>query len=263
MPESRMDKDKKSTADVFARYQKSATGNMRYVLAQKNMLKLHDLEHPLRILDAAGGNGINTHWLLRQGHSVTLLDSDPEMLEQAQQLLVGQDFENRCRLVHGTIESLTELFPTGTFDLVVCHHVLEYVSNPLQVLTGLSQVTAPSGELSLITLNPVSEVIRAIVFRHDALDACAKLTDLRYDAQWFGAASLYPLEQILDWGEQSGWKLVEFRGIRVLADYIPEAEYTEDKEKQVTRLEEQVAEQEPYRRAGRYLQFCFKKTAVQ
>jgi len=82
---------------------------------------------------------------------------------------------------------------------------------------------------------------------------------LSYDAKWFGQATLYSLDQIQGWAKDTSWTVVDFRGIRVLADYIPESEYDDAKEQEALRLEEELACLEPYRRIGRYLQFCFKK----
>jgi S-adenosylmethionine-dependent methyltransferase len=254
-----MEREVETTAEIFARYQRSAAGRLRYELARQNLENLHDLSRPLRVLDAAGGNGMNTESLLRQGHTVTLFDSDPEMLQQAHQRLAELNLLERCQLVQGTLEGITELLPAEQFDLILCHHVLEYTDDSLHILKALGELATPAGELSLITLNPVSEVIRAIIFRRDLALARSKLTDLSYDARWFGQATLYPLEQITAWAEQSGWSLRDFRAIRVLADYIPEEELTEDREQELIRLEKELADLEPYRRFGRYIQFCFKR----
>jgi S-adenosylmethionine-dependent methyltransferase len=251
-----------STAEIFARYQQTPTGQMRMVQAQENLAHLHDLSRPLRILDAGGGNGLNSDWLLQRGHAVTLLDPDPEMIEQARRRLERTDTSQHCQLVLGTVEQITEIFADDRFDLIICHHVLEYVRDPLQVMTDLREVAALDGELSLITLNPVSEVLRAIVFRKDGKLALSKLTDLTYDAKWFGAARLYPLNQVLDWSVRAGWDAQDFRAIRVLADYIPDDEYSDAKIREVTALEEQLSGQEPYRRMGRYLQCCFKRRTL-
>jgi S-adenosylmethionine-dependent methyltransferase len=255
-----MERKVETTAEMFARYQQSTASRLRYELAQHNLEELHDLSRPLRVLDAAAGNGMNTEFLSRQGHTVTLLDSDPEMLQQARHRLTELNLIERCQLVEGTLERTAELLPAKQFDLILCHHALEYTDASLHIFKGFQQVAAPAGELSLITLNPVSEVLRAIVFHRDPALARSKLTDLSYDAKWFGQATLYPLEQITDWAEQSGWSLRDFRAIRVLADYIPEEELTEVRERELTRLEKELASLEPYRRFGRYMQFCFKKT---
>jgi S-adenosylmethionine-dependent methyltransferase len=251
----------KTTANVFVDYQKSIASRLRYGLAQYNLQHCHDLSRPLRVLDAAGGNGLNAEFFLRRGHSATLYDYDPEMLREAHQRLAGLDLLERCQLVEGKLEQVADRLPAAHFDLVLCHHVLEYTSDWLHALKGLAAVTAPAGELSLITLNPVSEVIRGIVFHRDAVLAASRLTDLRYDAKWFGQARMVPLEQTTAWAEQAGWSLRDFRAIRVLADYLPE-EHAAAQEGEVVRLEQELAGLEPYRRFGRYLQFCFQKVAA-
>jgi S-adenosylmethionine-dependent methyltransferase len=257
-----MEKEVETTAQIFARYQQSAAGRLRYELAQQNLAKLHDLSRPLRVLDAAGGNGINTEFLLRQGHTVTLLDSDSEMLQKAHQWLAELNLLERFQVMEGTLERIADLLPSEQFDLILCHHALEYTDDSLHILKALQAVAAPAGELSLITLNPVSEVIRAIIFHQDPALARSKLTDLSYDAKWFGQATLYPLEQITTWAEESGWSLRDFRAIRVLADYIPEAELTSAREQELVCLEKELAGLEPYRRVGRYLQFSFQKRTL-
>src|SRR5258706_15923839 len=92
-----------ATATIFSRYQKSPTGRLRYVLAQDNLTRLHRLDSPLTVLDAAGGNGINGEWLLGRGHSVTVLDHDAEMLSQARGRLDSRGLSGRCTFAQGAI----------------------------------------------------------------------------------------------------------------------------------------------------------------
>lgn len=257
-----MQQQSQTTAAVFAGYQKSVTGRMRYVLAQHNIMRLHSLDRSLNVLDAAGGNGVNTHWLASQGHFVTLLDSDPGMLKQAGQQLRKANLLDRCVIVEGTLENAPDLLPASHFDLVLCHHVIEYLENPSKLFTAMHQVSTHTGELSLITLNPVSETFRAIVFRRDPKLARSKLVDQSYDAKWFGQATLYSYDQLVSCGEEAGWRLADFRGMRVLADYIPDAEYDEVKEQEAILLEQELSGLEPYRRIGRYFQFCFRKQSL-
>ncbi len=70
---------------------------------------------------------------------------------------------------------------------------------------------------------------------------------------------LYSLDQITGWAREVGWSGLDFRGIRILADYVPDAEYDEAKTLEAIQLEAELGGIEPYRRIGRYLQFCFKK----
>lgn len=248
-----------STASALADYQRTVAGRLRYMLAQQNIQKMHSLSRPLRVLDAAGGNGVNTEHYLREGHSATLFDSDPAMLEQARRRLGG--LLEKCQIVEGRLEEIVDLIPARQFDLILFHHVLEYLQDGLRIFKALHKLASPAGELSLITLNPVSEVIRAVIFRQDPALAHSKLTDSNYDARWFGQASLYSLEQVVAGAEDAGWRLRDFRAIRVFSDYLPEQEVTGDRERELFNLEEKLAGLEPYRRIGRYTQFCFEKRA--
>jgi S-adenosylmethionine-dependent methyltransferase len=246
-----------TTAERFERYHTTPASRLRYDQAQHNLDAIHDLgSGALTILDAAGGNGLNAEYFLEQGHQVTLLDSDPEMLEQAKARLGGLGLMERCSLVEGTLEQVDDLVPAGRFDLILCHHVIEYTSETPRIFEGFGRVATHSGQLSLITLNPVSEVIRCMVFRADPALARTKLTDLSYDAKWFGQAQLYSFDQIVGWASDAGWELRDFRAIRVLADYLAE-EIAQRGYDELLRLEKELAALEPYRSFGRYLQFAF------
>lgn len=246
-------------AKIFAHYHKSYASKLRYTIAQNNLKIMHNLDRPLRVLDAGGGNGINTEFLLKLGHSVTLFDFDPEMIQQAKQKLEKLNLMDRCQCVEGSMEKISEFFPKMNFDLIICHHVIEYVKDVPFILKQLYELAYPAGELSMITLNPVSEVIRAILFNRNPILAKSKLKDFSYDAKWFGKATLYSFEQIKTWAEQIGWKFQDFRAIRVFSDYIQESELTAKDKKELLEFEKKLADLEPYRQIGRYIQFKFAK----
>jgi S-adenosylmethionine-dependent methyltransferase len=248
-----------SIASAFLGYQRSTAGRLRYEQAHRNLRKLHALDQPLRALDAGGGNGTNTAFLLDGGHKVTLYDANPEMISQVRERLSATASREACRLVEGRLEDIGSHLAGELFDLIVCHHVIEYVPDVPALIRALHGLAAPGAELSLITLNPVSEVVRAIVFQQDAAQACAKLENLEYDARWFGQARLYPWEQIVAWADAAGWSLHDYRGIRVLADYVLKADAMGPVPGAVCAMEDAMAGREPYRRFGRYFQFCFRR----
>lgn len=248
-------------ASAFIAYQKSAASRLRYELTAHGLETLHDLTRPLRVLDAASGNGITSEFLLRRGHEVTLFDVDPVMLREAEDRLGPAGLLQRCKRVIGDVGKITTHVRARDFDLVLCHHLIEYLQNPQDVFRQLAQVVKADGHLSLITLNPVSEVVRRAVFDQDASAAESRLTDLTYDAQWFGPARLYSADDVLSLTRASGWVLGEYRGIRILADYISEAKTDRDAGA-VLRLERQLGGLDPYRQFGRYLQFQFSVGSV-
>jgi S-adenosylmethionine-dependent methyltransferase len=245
------------TVSVYKEYQKTPSSRLRYRLAIEGIARLHDIRPGLRVLDAAGGNGLAAEYFLVNGHDVTLLDINPAMVEEAQSRLNAAGLMDRCKLVVGALSAAPDLLSSSFYDLVLLHHVIEYVNDVPSILAGLRRLVRRGAELSLITLNPVSEVLRAVFFQHDAAAARLKLTDLRYDARWFGEARLYERDQLLGWAEGAGWRLKDFRGIRVLSDYVPDETIHPGLEADLVKLEIELGGRDPYRLFGRYLQFAF------
>ena len=109
----------------------------------------------LRVLDVGPGQGTQALRLARAGHSVTGLESDSDMLRTAREALAGEPegIRERVRLIEGDGRDTGVHFRPGSFDLVLCHGVLMYVSEPDPMLAGLARVLAPGGLLSLLVRN--------------------------------------------------------------------------------------------------------------
>lgn len=244
---------------AFLSYQRSTAGLLRYEQAHRNLERLHALDRPLHALDAGGGNGTTTAYLLDRGHKVTLYDSNPEMVARVRERLSSTALGEACNLVEGRLEDIGSHLTGKLFDLIVCHHVIEYLPDVPALINTLHTLASPGAELSLITLNPVSEVVRAVVFKQDPALASVKLENFDYDARWFGQARLYSWEQVVAWADAAGWSLHDFRGIRVLADYMLKGDATGPVPEPLMALEDAMADRDPYRRFGRYFQFCFKR----
>lgn len=104
---------------------------------------------PLRILDAGGGFGYFAQKLAAMGHQVELCDLSAEMLDLAREQIAQKGLEDRIRLIHCPIQDLKHQV-TGTFDLVLCHAVLEWLAEPRQTLLGLFPFVKAGGILSLL-----------------------------------------------------------------------------------------------------------------
>ncbi|MFD7867261.1 class I SAM-dependent methyltransferase [Streptomyces sp. NPDC057682] len=109
----------------------------------------------LRILDVGMGQGTQALRLARAGHSVTGLESDPEMLRMARESLAGEPagIRERVRLIEGNGQDTGVHFLPGSFDVVLCHGVLMYVQEPDAMVAGLARMLAPGGLLSLLVRN--------------------------------------------------------------------------------------------------------------
>ncbi|MFI6865173.1 class I SAM-dependent methyltransferase [Streptomyces sp. NPDC050421] len=109
----------------------------------------------LRILDVGMGQGTQALRLARAGHTVTGLESDPEMLRVARETLGGEPagIRERVRFIEGNGQDTGVHFLPGSFDVVLCHGVLMYVQEPDAMVAGLARMLAPGGLLSLLVRN--------------------------------------------------------------------------------------------------------------
>ena len=97
----------------------------------------------LRLLDVGCGDGVITRRLReRFPHaSITGVDADEVRLARARELCPGAAFEP------GDVTALR--FGAASFDVVVCHHVIEHVADDEAVLRECARVLAPGGLLLL------------------------------------------------------------------------------------------------------------------
>jgi 2-polyprenyl-3-methyl-5-hydroxy-6-metoxy-1,4-benzoquinol methylase len=117
----------------------------------------------LRVLDVGMGQGTQALRLARAGHTVTGTESDPDMLAAARQELAGEPegIRERVTLVQASGMDTGVHFLPGSFDIVLCHSVLMYVSEPDALVAGLARMLAPGGLLSLLVRNGDALALRA------------------------------------------------------------------------------------------------------
>jgi S-adenosylmethionine-dependent methyltransferase len=247
----------------YQQYQESWASWYRYKLGVQIMVTQHQLgDDPLDVLDAASGNGLVSEYLLEHGHKLTLYDISHDMIEEARSRL-AEPHQGRVAFFEVNLnEDLPD--PGKQFDLVVMHHIIEYLDDPRETFRKLGAQTKPAGEMSLITLNPVSEVLRRIHFDASPQKAYENLSDLSYDARWFGEARMFTDTELSAMLNEAGWDVIDQRGMRIFSDYIDES-LSDDEEYRaaMVRLELETSMQEPYRSIGRYRQWKCRRRPVE
>ena len=111
-----------------------------------------------RVLDFGSGFGLVANHLAQE-NQVLAIEPNEEMVA-----LRTQDYPYQ-QLV-GSLDQL-ESFEDASFDVILCHNVLEYVENRKAVLKAFIRLLKPGGLLSIVKHNEVGRVLQTVVFVED------------------------------------------------------------------------------------------------
>jgi SAM-dependent methyltransferase len=103
---------------------------------------LPHLQSTDRLLDAGAGPGTITADLAARVHEVVALEVSDEAAEITRAGLAERDVTN-VEVVVGDVHDLD--LPSGSFDVVHAHQVLQHVADPVQALRELARVTRRGG----------------------------------------------------------------------------------------------------------------------
>ncbi|MEE4596203.1 methyltransferase domain-containing protein [Streptomyces sp. DSM 41524] len=213
----------------------------------------------LRILDVGVGQGTQALRLARAGHEVTGLESDAAMLEAARAALAGEPegIRGRVRLIEGDGRETGAHFLPGTFDVVLCHGVLMYVSEPDPLLAGLARVLAPGGLLSLLVRNGDALAMRPGL-AGDFDTALAAFDSPSYTNRIGLPVRADRREELAETLTAIGAPLRAWYGVRVFTDLAPDdAEPPGSPEwERLLTAEERAGRTDPYRAVAALLHLC-------
>lgn len=210
----------------------------------------------LRVLDVGMGQGTQALRMARAGHSVTGLESDDAMLQVARDALTGEPegIRERMRIIQGDGRDTGVHFLPGSFDVVLCHGVLMYVSEPDPMLAGLARMLAPGGLLSLLVRNADALAMRPGT-AGDFAGALGAFDSDTYTNRLGLEVRADRLDALTATLAGIAAPLHTWYGVRVFTDNADnEAALPEDRElERVLTLEDRAGRTDPYRRVAALL----------
>lgn len=223
-------------------------GRMFYEMIYKQ-LDLSDCKK-LKILDFGAGFCITADHYAKS-HDVTAVEPSDEM----RALRVG---DNPYTLVGGGIDYLRDM-DANSFDLVICHNVLEYADDKEAILKHLVRVTKPGGILSVVKHNLYGRVMATAVMSDDPKTALS-LLDQGAENSMFGKRDVYSNEWITDLLKDE-MTLIDTYGIRTFFGLSSnnDIKYTDDWYQSMLELETKACSMDEYRKVAFFNHLIFAK----
>lgn len=235
-------------ADIYA----SSKGLIRLsVLSQQLLDFVPTLQDGgLTILDAGGGSGHLAVRLARMGHRVTLCDLSEEMIGLARARAAQAGVSHRIEFHCGAIQDFVAPAP-GTFDLLICHAVLEWVSDPRDVLRALRRLLHGGGYLSVMFYNRNAALLKQALKGDFEKALAASVGEQSYQG-WGRGVNPLDNDAVAVWLEESDFNVVEKAAVRVLHDHIDEEKRGPTRLHSLLALEQHLSRVEPFVSLGQH-----------
>jgi len=210
-------------------------------------------------LDLGCGTGATAVRLARLGIHMTLLDSSSAMLDIAKREAREAGVDEKIALKHGDAAQVGKLFPAGSFDVVLCHNILEYVDDPNVVLSSAAQVLRSDstriGILSVLVRNQAGEVLKAGIEAGDLGAAERNLTaGWGYESLFGGRVRLFTLDSLQVMMKGASLAVAAERGVRVISDYLPPQISRREEYERIFELERKLGSRPEFAAVARYMQ---------
>lgn len=198
------------------------------------------------ILDFGSGFGL-TAAHLAEHNQVTAIEPNADML--AHRAPGGY-----CQQQGGV--ELLEAFPDASFDVILCHNVLEYVDDRAALLAAFARLLKPEGILSVVKHNPMGKIMSKAVFECDPEAALSLLQGDEAHSANFGVIREYDTAELA----QGPFSIEKVQGIRTFfALQRNEVKTAPDWRQRMFRLERAVAEVSPFREAAFFHHVLLRK----
>jgi S-adenosylmethionine-dependent methyltransferase len=251
-------------AAKYAAYLDTPEGRLRLDLVFANLQDfLPQATRSLHALDLGCGTGAIAVRLARLGLHVTLVDASAPMLDFAKRAAQDAGVTERIALKHGDATQFANLFHDKSFDVILCHNILEYVDDPCAVLRSAARaLRGPSSIISVLVRNRAGEVLKAAILDGDLAATDHNLTtEWGHESLYGGKVRLFTTESLQAMLLESSLATTAEHGVRVLSDYLPPSVSRSDEYQRIFELERKLGRRPEFAAVARY-RHCLAHRAI-
>jgi Methylase involved in ubiquinone/menaquinone biosynthesis len=177
-------------------------------LLQKQMIwQQLSFVHNKKVLDFGSGLGITADHFA--------VDNEVVAVEPSDDMINSRVKNNRYLQIKGSLNALRQI-EDNSFDIVLCHNVLEYVKERSCIVEEFARILKGGGILSIVKHNRNGRVMQMVVLLNNFEHAGDLLDGKCGYAQKFGTINYYDDEDIVKWSDV--FSINEIYGIRTFWD---------------------------------------------
>lgn len=195
----------------------------------------------LRVLDLGGGAGRVAIELAQHGNAVTLCDPSRYMTQLARAAVGAAGVEDAVDVRRLGAHELDSL-PIRSFDVALCHAVLEWLDSPRDAVVALADQLAPAGTMSLMFYNENAAILKG------ALGGARR-------SSWGGGAKPLAERSVRGWLSELGLAVRSKAGIRIFYDHMTGSRRAELRDDEILAIEQQYRNTEPFASLGQHIHF--------
>lgn len=202
------------------------------------------------ILDFGSGEGVTANHYAKNNEVVAV--------EPSIEILKNRWTDYQYEQVIGDVSKLKS-YQDQSFDIIICHNVLEYIDDKAEVIHELSRVLKSGGILSIVKHNKAGRVMQMAVLLDDFKKANALLDGKNGVAAKYGPIKYYEDEDISKWNHNL--ELINISGIRAFYDLQQNQEKhnSDEWQENMFELEMRVSKIDEYRNIAFFHHLIYKK----
>jgi S-adenosylmethionine-dependent methyltransferase len=179
------------------------------------------------------------------------------MLDIAQHAAHEANVSDRITVKYGDAIQVSRLFNAGSFDVVLCHNVLEYLEDPQAMLCGAAHLLRDSSAiLSVLVRNQAGEVLKAAIQTGDLAAAEHALgSEWAQESLYGGKVRLFTPDKLREMLKMASSRIIAERGVRIIADFLPAKVSRSEEYERIFELERKLASRAEFGAAARYTHF--------
>lgn len=194
--------------------------------------------HNKKILDFGSGNGVTASFYAK--------DNEVIAIEPSEKVLVNRVCDNDYRQITGSSKELKQ-FENESFDVILCHNVLEYADDREFIVNEFYRLLKPNGLLSVVKHNRTGRVMQMVVLLNNFENANSLLDGNNGNAQKYGTIHYYENTDLTKWCKD--FSLLKVYGIRTFwnLQQNQEIQNNADWQKKMLQIEMRVQDIDEYK----------------